>query len=195
MQNEFSNETQALMQLFRQIEEEILAAQQRHAMEGKYEIAERFLSLAKRTHALLEELQSFGAAEMQVPSITPNSQVVLADHGFPCFWVEGEMLRKMGLSRDRTNTYTHGIAKGQFAKVVVALKELATRQESFSVREFIKGCGMPDYHPYIVLGALEDLQLLRSPRRGLMTFVNAPEFGLAAEQAWGHLAKRPNPAM
>ena len=163
----------------------------RWAQQGDYDAARRYLALAERTRSIRAEIdQTRATTELKSDlGLMPSEP---ASH-FPRFWVERDVLRKEGLSRDGKNTYVHGIPKAEFDKVIAKLKELAARHQEFAVRQFVASMKMPDYHPYITLAALESLHLLESRKRGVMNFVDRGAFATVVDQVWSRIASRPIP--
>ena len=162
------------------------------AQRGDYNAARMHLALAERTRTTRMELD--GSPPTAGLRSEPGRMLSAPTSRFPRFWVEHDVLRKEGQSRDGKNTYVHGIPRGEFDKVIARLKELAAHQQEFTVRQFVASMEMPEYHPYITLAALESLRLLESRKRGVMKFVDRGTFATAADQAWSTIASRPAPA-
>ncbi|MDB5318917.1 MAG: hypothetical protein JWN40_548 [Phycisphaerales bacterium] len=173
------------------VEQALMTQSFQFAQVGNYESARKLMGLAERTKLLKSEIEAVDpvvAALMGAPR-----SVTGADNTYPRFWVERDVLRKMGLGRDGKSTYVHGIPKTDFNEVVRKLGELANENETFAVREFVKDVGMPDYHPYIVISVMEELGLLEATKRGTMRFIDRAAFARRATGAWQELSQRPIP--
>src|SRR4051794_13536074 len=86
------------------------------AESGNYDSAKKLMSLAERTRLLKSEIETTDAAASVLER--DSGSAIDRETDFPRFWIERDVLRKMGAGRDGKSTYIHGIPKKDFDEVL-----------------------------------------------------------------------------
>jgi hypothetical protein len=79
-------------------------------------------------------------------------------------------LVKIGLTRDKSDTYEQKLSRESFEAIRDELLPLATSGEPFEAGHVIERASPPSYLVYLLLGLLQETEDLVSPSRGSYRF-------------------------
>lgn len=146
------------------------------------ELESGHLRLAEAVIKLLRQAEEFGR---QVDS-TLNEQPVAGerrqfltdaasdgsrDH-YPRFVRRGDTVVKVGLKRNKRDLYEQKMGSSEWAEIGAVLVELAQRGGTFEAQDVISRVEAPSYLAYLLLGVLQEHELVTSPRRGEYRFAS-----------------------
>lgn len=96
---------------------------------------------------------------------------------YPRYVRRGDLLIKIGLRRDKTDTYEQKLPRKEFNAIREALLPFARSGEVFEAPQVIGRAKTPSYLVYLLLGLLQVAGFIVSPSRGKYSFkrtVDAP---------------------
>jgi len=194
-----------IARLFVELRDGLLEAAQECARSDQpdWDRAEHFFSGSKRVDALCRSILSSPSTEHpngEVPTpadvadaiqthVQRSSTGRKSRKDYPKWSVRGDVLSKVGLSRDRKTEYEHLVPRKEFDAIMTQLVANAGRRH-FTAEEVIEQVSAPSYQVYIVLSLLKEHGVLAVPRRGMYAFSRAKNFVNEVESIWRSLGNK-----
>jgi hypothetical protein len=156
---------------------------------SQWDRAQWMIQKAQELDGMIDGLRQNGAqlaplrpATVSLPTPKPRPAKL------PHFYVAGNKLTRIGPSRDGT-TYEHRVTREHFDRMVERLAQLAGKSKMFETADLANAVDIPKHEPLVLLGLLEQQNLLMNIRRGRWFFVNPETFKDGAEKLWSTLPR------
>jgi len=153
-----------------------------------FDRAHELTQIAREVKELEVRIQRILGSQADRPASTTDSPGLRARPrgDFPRFHRQGQVLVRTGLRRDRKTTYEQRCPWPEFAEVVEAVRAEVEIGEEFEAQRIKNRVKCPDYQTYLVLGLLEWLDYLGTPRRGIHRIKGGGGLG-SAEEVWSRI--------
>ncbi len=140
-------------------------------------------ALADRATALLDGGPT-PLREHQTPAGRPQPK---GRRGYPRYRVQGDVLRKTGLRRDKSTEYQQAVPRSHYERIGEAIVAAGRARSEFRADTVIETTGVPAYEVYIVLGLMKAHGIITSPRRGYYTTTDPERITDAMDRTWSEL--------
>lgn len=141
----------------------------------------RTVVVGDETGSSTGELASAGSRRVPV-----ESKPVADADGYPRFVRRGDVLVRIGLRRDKSETYEQKLPWKEYEAIRDALLPFAERVKTFEAPEIIDRAKTPAYLVYLLLGLLQGTGYVVSPSRGSYRFSQVSD-AAALDAVWTHL--------
>ncbi len=148
-----------------------------------YSLARETDALARRATALLDG----GPTPLPEKQTSPGRRRPKGRRGYPKYLVQGDVLRKIGLRRDKRTEYEQGVPRSHYQRIGEAIVAAARGASEFRADAVIDTTSIPAYEVYIVLGLMKERGIITSPRRGYYRAPHPERITDAMASTWSEL--------